>query len=479
MPRSSASSKKSQSKSTLRRLPKTHKPITKHSEEDTEYDRPNELVAKTKERKTLSESPIMKNYINNTLPKSKNSKYLKNKFRYFDESKELKGFQTDIRNIDEESDNKLMNLLDTLEQEVKHIELDGNEKQMFDAKLRKIYGSLVTKPKKGDSYSKLDLETPADILDFDHVPDDVESMNKIVDKQMSETEDRVQMDKHFSDSDYESRQGRATPIYRAKDQHAHIPIIRSQSEPETNYKTISDYEPNYVLRTNTKQDFQKLKHKYYTRDNNMTPVDRTDNFKDRSRARHNSYKERSIYRTDNYKYNEPYVEKKDYERDREPDVIDRRFDSDNDIIKGRSMYKNEDYNDYKVPFTDYSTDEGNVRAKPHYEEENVDGHLDFDRRQFYQDKLNKLERKSHGVDENPRHATVSFFFYSTFNKKLKYSDSHQKVRRLYCSYKYISCIVLIKKEGHFKINDQSRTCRIPKSADYKLVSHGLRGSLMA
>lgn len=411
MPRSNKSFR-SKSISQKRQLPQIHKPINKPFKQHTEYDIPNKIIAKTKERKTLSKSPIMKNYKNNTLSNSKNNKFLKNKFRYFEENKELKDFQTDISNINEDADNKLMNLLDTLEQEVKHIELDGSEKQLFDAKLRKIYGSLVAKPKKGELYLKSDLETIPDIdftpvLDFNHVTDDVESINKVVDKQMSETEDRVQMDKQFSDN-YESRQGRVPRMYAVKDQHARKSIARSQPEPETNYKTISDDEPNYVLRKNTNQNFQKLNRKYYTNDNNMTPIDRTDIFKDRSRARHDTYKERSIYRSDNYKFHDPYVEKKDYERDREADVFNQRFDSDNDIIKGRTMYKNEDYNDYKLPFTDYSSNDANARAKPLYEDENADGHLDFDRRQFYQEKLNKLERKLHGVDDNPRHVNVSF-----------------------------------------------------------------------
>lgn len=410
LPKSSVSSKNSKNKNIYRQLPKTHNSIIKHSEVDTEYDSPNEYVAKTKEGETLSKSPLMTNYINNTLPNSKHNKFLNNKFRYFEESKEVKGFQTDIRNIDEESDNKLMNLLDTLEQEVKHIELDGNEKQMFDAKLRKIYGSLVAKPKTGDPYLKPDLEPTANVLDSNHIPDDVESMNKIVDKQMSETEDRLQMDKEFSDNDYEGSQSRALPIYGHKDQRSHTPTIRSQSNPKTKYKTMSDDVTNYSLRKSNKQDFQKLKHKYYSSDDNMTPIDRTNNFKDRSLAGHDTYKERSIYRTNNYKFNEPYVEKKDYGRDREADTVDRRFESYNNIIKGSSMYKNEDYNDYKVPFMDYSTDDANVKAKPHYNDENADGHLDFDRRQFYQEKLNKLERKLHGVDDNPRHATVSFLY---------------------------------------------------------------------
>lgn len=426
LPKSSPSSKNSKIKSTpfKRQLPKVHKPINKHSEEETEYS-PNEIIAKTKQRKTVSEKLVVKKYKNSTLPNSKNNKLLKNKFRYFDESKEVKGFQTDIRNIDEETDNKLMNLLDTLEQEVKHIELDGSEKQLFDAKLRKIYGSLVAKPNKGNPYAG--LETTADVdltttLDYNHVPDDVETINNIVDKQISETEDRVQMEKQFSDNEDESRQERASPKYALKDQRARTPIAgRSQSLPETNYKTITDDEPNYVVRKNTKQNFQKLKQKYYTNDDNMTPIERSDNFKDRSRPRHDTYKERSIYRSDNYKFQEPYVEKKDYERDREVDMNDRRFDSENNIIKGRSMYKNEDYNDYKTPFTNYPNDDANIRAKPRYEEENMDGHLDFNRRQFYQEKLNKLERKLHGIDNNPRHDNVSFF-YKTFNKKIKYVE---------------------------------------------------------
>ncbi|CAH1641625.1 unnamed protein product [Spodoptera littoralis] len=42
-----------------------------------------------------------------------------------------------------DKDNKLLSLLNTLEKEVKHIALDGKEKVLFDAKIRKIYGSIV------------------------------------------------------------------------------------------------------------------------------------------------------------------------------------------------------------------------------------------------------------------------------------------------------------------------------------------------
>ncbi|KAJ8709555.1 hypothetical protein PYW08_009559 [Mythimna loreyi] len=46
-------------------------------------------------------------------------------------------------NSKDDNDRKLLSLLDKLEQEVKHIALDGNEKDLFDAKIRKIYGSIV------------------------------------------------------------------------------------------------------------------------------------------------------------------------------------------------------------------------------------------------------------------------------------------------------------------------------------------------
>nr|XP_021203624.2 uncharacterized protein LOC110385181 [Bombyx mori] len=49
------------------------------------------------------------------------------------------------KTITEDSDNKLMVMLDNLERAVRNIELDGKEKELFDAKIRKIYGTVVGK----------------------------------------------------------------------------------------------------------------------------------------------------------------------------------------------------------------------------------------------------------------------------------------------------------------------------------------------
>ncbi|CAH2241138.1 jg11588 [Pararge aegeria aegeria] len=45
-----------------------------------------------------------------------------------------------------EDDIKLMTILDNLEEEVKNMELNSNEKVLFDEKIRKIYGALIGKP---------------------------------------------------------------------------------------------------------------------------------------------------------------------------------------------------------------------------------------------------------------------------------------------------------------------------------------------
>ncbi|XP_072932425.1 uncharacterized protein [Epargyreus clarus] len=57
-------------------------------------------------------------------------------------TKELKDIGV---NSNEEADKKLMKLLDNLEKEVKHIELDPADKEIFDAKIRKIYGTVLGK----------------------------------------------------------------------------------------------------------------------------------------------------------------------------------------------------------------------------------------------------------------------------------------------------------------------------------------------
>lgn len=50
--------------------------------------------------------------------------------------------------VAEDNDNKLIALLDKLEREIKHVELHDKEKELFDAKLKKIYGQVVGKPSK-------------------------------------------------------------------------------------------------------------------------------------------------------------------------------------------------------------------------------------------------------------------------------------------------------------------------------------------
>lgn len=64
------------------------------------------------------------------------------------------GFGNRLNSVTEETDSKLMALLDTLEQEVKHVELLDKNKQLFDVKIRKIYGEVV-----GNTVNLTDLNT--------------------------------------------------------------------------------------------------------------------------------------------------------------------------------------------------------------------------------------------------------------------------------------------------------------------------------
>ncbi|XP_059050496.1 uncharacterized protein LOC131845448 [Achroia grisella] len=59
------------------------------------------------------------------------------------------GDSTDQFNMissNEDSDKKLITLLDKLEQEVKHVQWHGEKKDMFDAKIRKIYDNIIRNP---------------------------------------------------------------------------------------------------------------------------------------------------------------------------------------------------------------------------------------------------------------------------------------------------------------------------------------------
>lgn len=108
--------------------------------------------------------------------------------------------------IKDDSDNKLLSLLDTLEREVKHIELDGSEKELFDAKIRKIYGSIIGKTAflkfpKQILLSNTDQETPE--IDFgeskssDKLEPDHEVNNHLKDPEEPRQSKRYQVDKEI------------------------------------------------------------------------------------------------------------------------------------------------------------------------------------------------------------------------------------------------------------------------------------------
>ncbi|XP_047539553.1 uncharacterized protein LOC125072961 [Vanessa atalanta] len=98
----------------------------------------------TESGRYISHDPINFSSYNNPLAfKNQNSDFnLTNNLNLFDDAKSV--------NVD--ADRKLMSLLDSLEHEIKEIELNTNEREMFDEKIRKIYVTLIGKSDFKDKY---------------------------------------------------------------------------------------------------------------------------------------------------------------------------------------------------------------------------------------------------------------------------------------------------------------------------------------
>ncbi|XP_061380094.1 uncharacterized protein LOC116774994 isoform X1 [Danaus plexippus] len=76
------------------------------------------------------------------------NRFKKDKFNYgnLNTTKMPRNGETSIKPLNEDTDQMLMDLLDKLEEEVNNIHFNTKEKEFFDEKIRKIYGTLIKKP---------------------------------------------------------------------------------------------------------------------------------------------------------------------------------------------------------------------------------------------------------------------------------------------------------------------------------------------
>ncbi|XP_050357446.1 uncharacterized protein LOC126778105 isoform X2 [Nymphalis io] len=98
----------------------SHEPLTFHS-----YNNPN----------TFKNQNVFRNSYNDEQKYNNNNFNLNKNLNLYD----------DVKVVNVDGDRKIMALLDSLEQKIKEIELDTNEKEVFDEKIRKIYEALVGK----------------------------------------------------------------------------------------------------------------------------------------------------------------------------------------------------------------------------------------------------------------------------------------------------------------------------------------------
>ncbi|XP_073963146.1 uncharacterized protein isoform X2 [Choristoneura fumiferana] len=211
----------------------------------------------------------------------------------------------DIKNSNEETDTKLLSLLDNLEQEVRHIDLKKNVKEMFDAKIRQIYGNVLGDP-------DLLNNTPMEVVD--------ELLAKIERKTNSPL---------YGEGDHRNID---TPI---RNFESGRPLKRSQN-------SIVQYEkPNY--------EHYRSKYSIFNKNDRDTSygMDPGKDETQRDVKTDNSFKENSYY---------------------------------NNYANGQDKYKNLE----------------RMKTRNYYLNDEEDP-LGTDRRKFYQEKLDKLERRLQNV----------------------------------------------------------------------------------
>lgn len=313
----------------------------------------------------------------------------------------------------EESDNKLMTLLDTLEREVKHIELDGDEKEIFDAKIRKIYGTVVgkpvdllvppiPKPKPAPPPPPLHItDRDSDVIESDfgeskaylkhetnHItPDNVRTRSEFL------TEDDRNFDKKTKSSDYleHKHKDKLDRKYNKNNDDKYSDIFDNKSFNENemfdnDQKMFSDIERKYNDRLARTYTMGKIERKY---DDNLDGK-----YSDAGGRKHTNVPAprtlNKLAKYDNLKHRTSSTEERkhrlfDKYREREARLGSAREDSD------RNYFRNGEDDRKHSP-----ADKRGKGFYGHNEFEHEDP-LSSERRKYYQDKLENLERRLHST----------------------------------------------------------------------------------
>nr|XP_049705012.1 titin homolog [Helicoverpa armigera] len=333
--------------------------------------------------------------------------------------------------VKDDIDNKLMSLLDTLEKEVKHVALAGSEKEIFDAKIRKIYGTVV-----GDA---VDLTTPKPII-ANKVETETNELKKanyepniMNDIKIPEDNSQAQIrqirhqeaeTKNEQMKNYEYLVQRKDKLTDNYNQNKYIGNTDVNVFSDVDKKRVELYDRKYNERY--EQRYRDIDHKY------MDDIDRKysenlDRKYSESNLDHGKYDIQRKY-VDNFnqkyhynvdpKYDEnapgvrkqikydtkDVVEFREFKHNalnsaEENNIKYRNFDKFNekDIkphgIIDRNLYRNKDERKYRV-----IGDE--KRGKSVHTHMDLEDPLSFERRKYYQEKLDNIERKLRGTRNN-------------------------------------------------------------------------------
>ncbi|KAM3957970.1 uncharacterized protein ACR2FA_008010 [Aphomia sociella] len=281
--------------------------------------------------------------------------------------------ELNIKNSQEDGDKKLMNLLDKLEQEIKHIELHGDKKEMFDAKIRKIYYTVVRKP-------------------IDLISNHLNILESVT----------------VSTPDYEAAD------HILKHEISYDKEIIKNNKDNKMYKDVEENETRVV---NSKLKIHDHLNKV---ENNLRPISRTlsrnsliSNHNQDNRDHRNLRKENG--------YDIPSKHSEDIRRDNQIhndiEEINRHRYNDKDGI--RSVYSKFDKNTNHL-YKDENLQNGDNNV--------IDDVLGPERRQYYQDKLDNLARKLQHT-RNYRHRNVDNDHYIRRMRPTNHDNMHTRRSR--------------------------------------------------
>ncbi|CAG4964283.1 unnamed protein product [Parnassius apollo] len=258
-----------------------------------------------------------------------------------------------LKTSNEDTDKKLMYLLDNLEQEVNHINLNQTEKEILDDKLRKIYGRISNKPKDFISSKKFKDANEVEKSDF------LKFENTVNEHLLNERRNNAK--KHVGD------------IFKGD-------ISKRRLITDSNHLDV--HKRLLIKERNSNEDFGPLKKRL------EKPINEND---------YNIYSDLKYINRILSRNRNALVEYDDRYSKKLRDLISNgNFDEN----LNRRDSRMPDLRDEKYAYKNYNE----IRQKNYYPNHlDSESQMSYDRRKYYQEKINYLEQKLQKARSRRRH----------------------------------------------------------------------------